>query len=144
MRITNNRGVDVILNSLAGDSLVASWECLASYGRFVEIGKKDIHSHMKLPMYHFRKNVSFGHVDLDPFHRERPVAFRKSLLAVVETITNKSMHTARPLQVYPVSQLEDAFRYLQNGKNTGKSVVEMKKDSIVPVSIILYPHIYTS
>lgn len=138
MRMTRDRGVDVILNSLAGDSLVASWECLASYGRFVEIGKKDIHSHMKLPMYHFRKNVSFGHVDLDPFHRERPVAFRKSLVAIVEMIANKSMHTARPMHVYPVSRLEDAFRYLQSGKNTGKCVVEMQKDAIVPVSMLVF------
>lgn len=136
MRMTHNHGVDVILNSLAGDSLVTTSECLASYGRFVEMGKKDVHSHMKLHMYHFRKNVSFGHIDLDSFHRERPFAFRKSLVAILDMIADKSMHTAQPLHVYPVSQLEDAFRYLQSGKNTGKCVVEMNKDAIVPVSIL--------
>lgn len=40
--LTNQKGVDVVLNSLAGDALVASWECIAPYGRFIEIGKKDI------------------------------------------------------------------------------------------------------
>lgn len=29
MRLTNNRGVDVVLNSLSGESLVASWDCIA-------------------------------------------------------------------------------------------------------------------
>ena len=29
MRVTANRGVDVVLNSLAGDGLLASWECVA-------------------------------------------------------------------------------------------------------------------
>lgn len=29
MRLTNNHGVDVVLNSLSGESLVASWDCIA-------------------------------------------------------------------------------------------------------------------
>lgn len=29
MRLTNNNGVDVVLNSLSGESLIASWECIA-------------------------------------------------------------------------------------------------------------------
>jgi NADPH:quinone reductase-like Zn-dependent oxidoreductase len=32
MRQTKNRGVDVVLNSLAGNLLHASWECVAPYG----------------------------------------------------------------------------------------------------------------
>ncbi|KAI8946974.1 KR-domain-containing protein [Xylaria longipes] len=35
-------GVDVVLNSLSGDRLAASWNCMAPFGRFVEIGKADI------------------------------------------------------------------------------------------------------
>ena len=40
MKKTNGRGVDVALNSLAGKLLFATWDCMASFGRFVEIGKK--------------------------------------------------------------------------------------------------------
>lgn len=29
MRMTNGRGVDVVLNSLSGESLLASWDCVA-------------------------------------------------------------------------------------------------------------------
>ena len=29
MRLTDNNGVDVVLNSLSGESLIASWECIA-------------------------------------------------------------------------------------------------------------------
>lgn len=42
MRSTNNKGVDVVLNSLAGEQLRLSWHCLASFGRFLEIGKADL------------------------------------------------------------------------------------------------------
>lgn len=41
-RMTNGKGVDVVLNSLAGEALRESWNCLAWFGRFVELGKKDI------------------------------------------------------------------------------------------------------
>lgn len=29
MRMTSNKGIDVVLNSLSGEGLVASWECIA-------------------------------------------------------------------------------------------------------------------
>lgn len=41
-RMTNGKGVDVVLNSLAGEALRQSWLSLAWFGRFVELGKKDI------------------------------------------------------------------------------------------------------
>ena len=41
-RMTNQRGVDVVLNSLAGEALQNSWHCTAWFGRFVEMGRKDI------------------------------------------------------------------------------------------------------
>jgi NADPH:quinone reductase-like Zn-dependent oxidoreductase len=41
-RMTQGKGVDVVLNSLAGEALRQSWLCLAWFGRFVELGKKDI------------------------------------------------------------------------------------------------------
>lgn len=41
-RMTKERGVDVVLNSLAGEFLRKSWHCLAWFGRFIEMGQKDI------------------------------------------------------------------------------------------------------
>ena len=42
LRATNGRGVDVVLNSLADDKLLAGISCLADSGRFLEIGKYDL------------------------------------------------------------------------------------------------------
>lgn len=39
---TDGRGVDLVLNSLAGEQLAASVRCLALNGRFLEIGKLDL------------------------------------------------------------------------------------------------------
>ncbi|KAL8724488.1 MAG: hypothetical protein Q9166_007922 [cf. Caloplaca sp. 2 TL-2023] len=131
MRLTCNRGADVVLNSLSGELLTASWDCIASFGRFVEIGKKDIHSHASLPMFPFRKNVSFGAVDLDHMHIEKPTAFRKSLVAVVRMLTEHKLQVASPLHVYPVSDIESALRFMQSGKHIGKIVIDFQSDALV-------------
>jgi NADPH:quinone reductase-like Zn-dependent oxidoreductase len=39
---TNGRGVDMVINSLIGDLMHASWDCLANFGRFIEIGKREL------------------------------------------------------------------------------------------------------
>lgn len=135
MRMTKNRGVDVVLNSLSGDGLVASWECIATFGRFVEIGKKDIEAHAKLPMIQFNKNSSFTAVDLSALMRERPKWVQKSLQSVMDLIVAKKLQVPQPLKVYGVSEVENAFRSLQSGRNSGKMVVEMRDDEIVLVSL---------
>ena len=63
-KITNNRGIDVILNSLSGDLLHESWSCIASCGRFIEIGKRDILLSGGINMKPFNRNTSFSSLDL--------------------------------------------------------------------------------
>nr|POE87424.1 highly reducing polyketide synthase azab [Quercus suber] len=44
MRATNGKGVDVVINSLAGEALRKTWTCMRSFGRFIEVGKKSVKS----------------------------------------------------------------------------------------------------
>ena len=64
MTATKGKGVDVILNSLIGDLLHATWRCCANFGRFVEVGKRDIVDAGKLDMDVFVRNVTFTAFDL--------------------------------------------------------------------------------
>ena len=64
MRVTDRRGVDVILNSLIGELLDASWRICADGGTMVEIGKRDIVDRNSLSMEPFDRNCSFRAVDL--------------------------------------------------------------------------------
>lgn len=61
---TGGRGVDVVLNSLAGELLHASWKCVAPYGKMLEIGKRDFIGKVKLDMDLFEANRSFIGIDL--------------------------------------------------------------------------------
>ncbi|KAH7303214.1 putative polyketide synthase [Stachybotrys elegans] len=134
-RLTNGRGVDVVLNSLSGDSLVASWECVAPYGRFVEIGKKDIFSDSKLPMFRFARNVSFAAVDIGSMADERPRMIEAGLTWLMNAIDKGTVKVQSPIKVFPISDVESAFRYLQGGANAGKVVVSAEPDMVVPAHV---------
>jgi NADPH:quinone reductase-like Zn-dependent oxidoreductase len=41
MRATDGKGVDVIFNSLSSELQRVTWECIAPFGRFIELGKRD-------------------------------------------------------------------------------------------------------
>lgn len=135
-RMTGN-GVDVIINSLAGKHLVASWESIAPFGRFVEIGKKNILENASLPMSSFEKNVSFNALDVSMWMKDRPRIIHKSMEDILDLISTKKLRAARPLHVYSISDAENAFRFLQEGKSIGKIVIEIKTDAQVPVRNLL-------
>lgn len=62
---TNGRGVDYVLNSLAGDKLHASIRCVAKGGKFLEIGKFDISNDTKIGLAEFLKEMSFHAILVD-------------------------------------------------------------------------------
>jgi NADPH:quinone reductase-like Zn-dependent oxidoreductase len=63
-KATSGRGVDVVLNSLVGDLLHESWEILAPFGVFVEVGKRDIMDSGMLDMRVFERAATFTAFDL--------------------------------------------------------------------------------
>ena len=69
-RETCGKGIDVVLNSLSGELLHATWSCVAPWGNMVEIGKRDLLGGGKLDMQTFLANRSYTCVDIDPLmHR---------------------------------------------------------------------------
>lgn len=132
-RLTHGRGVDLILNSLSGDFLKASWECIAPLGRFVEIGKRDIESHARLSMSPFARNVTFASVDLGVVATKAKPLMQEIMASVMALVTEGKIRPPQPLHLYDVSRIEEAFRYLQSGKNTGKTIIEFRDQDIVPV-----------
>ncbi|KAK2603644.1 hypothetical protein QQS21_004225 [Conoideocrella luteorostrata] len=139
MRLTGGRGVDVVFNSLSGEGLVASWECIAPFGRFIEIGKKDIISGNALPMAQFARNVSFSGYDLSAMLLDRAEEAGAALQQVLALIEQKKMSPAHPLQTFSAGNVEKAFRALQSGKTMGKIVVEFPPDEQVEALIEMRP-----
>jgi phthiocerol/phenolphthiocerol synthesis type-I polyketide synthase C len=142
-QITNDEGVDVVLNSLAGDALHKSLSILRSYGRFVELGKRDFYANTKLGLRPFRNNIQFSGVDLDQLLSDRPV-FAASLVKEAAALIAEGVFRPLPHRVFPVSRAADAFRHMQQSLHTGKVVLrfddtDAEKVSVLPKDLILPP-----
>lgn len=120
---TQGVGVDVVLNSLAGDMMRETWNCVAHFGRFVEIGKRDITSNTRLEMAKFSHNATFSSLDLTVLAAERPAHMAQVLEAVMTLFESKTLGAISPVQTLGISELGSAFRLLQSGKSTGKLVI---------------------
>jgi NADPH:quinone reductase-like Zn-dependent oxidoreductase len=71
-------GVDVILNNLSGSLLHESWKLCAAFGRFIEVGKRDIHEAGRLCMEKFKDDVTFSAFDLDSlYHSSKQIHHRQ-------------------------------------------------------------------
>jgi NADPH:quinone reductase-like Zn-dependent oxidoreductase len=134
-RATAEAGVDVIVNSLAGDLLRETWECLAPFGRFVEIGKADITKNTRLDMLPFENNVTFSSVDLTKVAKFKPQLMKRLMDDICRLIEEGSVHPIQPLSAYPISDIEKAFRTLQTGKSMGKIVIVPGEGDQVRVSL---------
>ena len=124
MELTNSKGVDVILNSLAGEFLPKSLSVLAKFGRFLEIGKQDIYKNSQLGLYPFRNNLSFFAIDLEQVWLERP-NFTMSLFREVMQYFEDGILKPLPHKVFPILEVVSAFRYMRKAKHIGKIVVSL-------------------
>ncbi|KAL8709002.1 MAG: hypothetical protein Q9220_006211 [cf. Caloplaca sp. 1 TL-2023] len=141
--MTNGRGVNIVVNSLAGEALRNTWEeCLAPLGRFIELGKKDITSFGYLSMKPFAKNVTFSHVDLMLHLHETPAEVGRLLKRIVDLLQDGKISVQRPLTVFDASRIEEAFRLMQSGKNQGKMVITFGSQDIVPTVRSSLPKYY--
>lgn len=134
MRMTNGKGVDVIVNSLAGEALRASFNCLAFFGRFVEIGKRDIMANGKIDMFPFSRCATFTAVDLVALADLARGTTSRMIQAAVDLHAEGKLHVCKPLNLHTLSEMEDAFRMLQQGKHMGKIVLTASPEDMVKVT----------
>jgi NADPH:quinone reductase-like Zn-dependent oxidoreductase len=134
MAKTGGRGVDAVINSLAGVLLQEGCGILATHGCFVEIGKRDIDQNMVLSMGAFKKTVSFTAVDLIQLSDDRGRVVQRVLAEVMSLIKSKKIGIILPIITFPISKLEQAFRTMQAGKHTGKIAVVPEAGDLVKVS----------
>jgi NADPH:quinone reductase-like Zn-dependent oxidoreductase len=131
MAATEGRGVDVLVNSLAGDRLQASWEIMAPFGRFLELGRTEIVSNSYLPMARFANNVSFMAIGLDDLLPRRPPLVQEMLSAVADLMETGKLCLPYPIRTYKLSEAERAFRHLMSGTTMGKLVLTVDPTDVV-------------
>jgi len=128
---TGGEGVDVVLNSLSGAAIARGLGLLRPYGRFVEIGKKDIYDDARVGLAPFRNNLSYFAVDLERMARERPALLGGMLQELMAAVDAGAL-TALPAREFPVSEVGDAFRHMAQARHIGKVVVRLQDAAELP------------
>jgi NADPH:quinone reductase-like Zn-dependent oxidoreductase/SAM-dependent methyltransferase len=134
LRLTNSRGVDVIINSLSGEGLFASWNIIAPHGRFIELGKKDIAANSSLPMRPFLRRATFTALEIGAMAADFGALGKELIDNVLSMFIEGSLRPVENFDVLPISHLKEGMRALQSGKSIGKIVFNMADDAPVPVS----------
>jgi NADPH:quinone reductase-like Zn-dependent oxidoreductase/acyl carrier protein/SAM-dependent methyltransferase len=122
MQLTNGKGVDVVLNSLASEAIPMGLSCLAEFGRFIEIGKRDIYQNTRIPLWPLRQNASFHVVAMDAIFGGDEERTRR-LLQVIADMAAKKILRPLPFRSFPACRIDAAFRHMAQGKHIGKMLV---------------------
>lgn len=122
---TQGAGVDVVLNSLAGEAISAGLSLLKTGGRFLEIGKRDIYSDSALGLYPFRNNLALFAIDLDQLFKQQPERMGEMLSELVAGFESGELKPL-PTQVFSADDTRAAYRLMQQGKHIGKVVVDYR------------------
>ncbi|WP_405764136.1 SDR family NAD(P)-dependent oxidoreductase [Streptomyces sp. NBC_00080] len=130
--VTKGRGVDVVLNSLAGEAMTRSLECLKPGGRFIELGKRDIYANQPLLLRPFRNNLAYFAVDITRLISDSPAEAAAAFRTVAERVT-EGVYRPLPHQCYPTPQIAEALSALRHSRHMGKVVVTFSPGSPVHV-----------
>jgi hypothetical protein len=136
MEATSGRGIDVVLNSLSGELLHASWGCVAAFGTMVEIGKRDLIGNGKLKLGPFLQNRSYHGFDLGCMIEAYPKRAGEVLQEVIDLYEKGHIRPIDPIKAFPAHPAEKYFREMRQGQHIGKLVISTESvQSIVSAQV---------
>ena len=115
-------GVDVVLNSLAGEAMQASLKCLKPFGRFIELGKRDYVQNTALGLRPFRRNLSYFGVDLDQLLAANLPLVERLLGELVAHFADGAL-SPLPIRAFDWHEASRAFQLMQSAGHVGKIIV---------------------
>ncbi|WP_310972179.1 MULTISPECIES: SDR family NAD(P)-dependent oxidoreductase [unclassified Amycolatopsis] len=118
---TGGRGVDVVLDALAGEFVDASLRLLPRGGRFVEMGKADVRDAEDVARAH--EGVRYRAFDLIEAGPERLQEILRELAGLFET----GALTPLPRRTWDIRQVPEAFRFISQARHVGKNVVTLPR-----------------
>jgi NAD(P)-dependent dehydrogenase (short-subunit alcohol dehydrogenase family)/acyl carrier protein/uncharacterized membrane protein (DUF2068 family) len=125
--ITDGEGVDVILNSFAGEFVIKNLEVLKPGGRYVELGKLGILS--QEDMDELLPTATYLPFDLFEVALENKQAIR-NVLTQIQADIQAGLIKPIIFETFPIQNAVDAFRHMAMAKHIGKVVLTIPKDEL--------------
>lgn len=124
MAATGGEGVDVVLNSLAGEAVRRNFSVLKPFGRFLELGKRDFFENTPIGLRPFKDNISYFGIDADQLLTGRP-RLAARLFTELMALFAEGVLAPLPYRSFTVPHIVDAFRTMQQARHIGKVVVTL-------------------
>lgn len=134
MEATNGIGVDLVLNSLAGELLSTSWKCVAPYGAMVEIGKRDMVGRGQLALAPFEDNRTFLGGDIARLMVTHKSTLNRLLKLTLDQYLEGNFKPINPITAFDAENIQEAFRFMQKGSHIGKIVIKFPKDDTLALT----------
>jgi NADPH2:quinone reductase len=121
-KLTDNKGVDVILNPLGGATIGRDLECLAPFGRLITFGEL-VDGPSTIPqggLYKSNRSIhgsSFGH-----YRKNRPGAVRETMATVIDLLVNDKIEVFIDT-CFRLEQASQAQQKLEDRRALGKLVL---------------------
>ena len=119
---TKGEGIDVVINSLAGEAMRQSIALLRPFGRFLELGKRDFVENTSLGLKPFKENISYFAIDADQMLAAKP-KLAKTVFAEVMDLLAQGVLSPLPCRAFDHTKVKEAFRTMQKAQHMGKIVV---------------------
>ncbi|KJZ80104.1 hypothetical protein HIM_00818 [Hirsutella minnesotensis 3608] len=126
MDMTDGRGVDLVLNSLGGELFDAAWDCVAEFGRLIQLGKRDQAHHAQLDMSGFLGNRVYCAFDVIALCRRRPGEAMRILGKAFEYIGRGLLRPIKPITAFNARDLKEAMTLMSTGRHIGKIVANFQ------------------
>ncbi len=122
---TGGRGVNVVLNSLAGEFIPASLRTLAKGGCFLELGKRDVMT--PADAARARPDARYFVYDLGSEAAADRGLLRPMFDEVLAALADESLRLL-PVKVFALDAVGEAMRYMAQARHIGKIVVRVTPD----------------
>jgi NADPH:quinone reductase-like Zn-dependent oxidoreductase/acyl carrier protein len=119
---TAGKGVDVVLNSVSLELMKQSLRLLRPFGRFLEIGKRDLYHDTPIGVRSLRHNASYSAIDVDELMAQRPDVGLRVLKEVSDLLAAGELRPL-PYRAFGFNDGVAAFRLLQSSGHVGKVVL---------------------
>jgi acyl transferase domain-containing protein/NAD(P)-dependent dehydrogenase (short-subunit alcohol dehydrogenase family) len=125
LRDSNGEGVDIVLNSLAGEFIPASLGLLRKGGAFIEIGKTEIWDAGRVAERY--PGIEYHALYLGDVAAADPAMIRERLESILADMGDGGTLKPLPQTVFSFEGAERAFRYVAQGRHTGKVVLTQRR-----------------
>nr|WP_286247286.1 type I polyketide synthase [Streptomyces graminofaciens] len=114
---TDGHGIEVVLNSLAGEFTDASLRLLSPGGRFLEMGKTDIRVPEQVAATH--PHATYRAFDAMDAGEERIGEILREVMALFE----RGVLRLPPIRAWDIRHAAEAFRFMSQARHIGKNVL---------------------